>query len=51
LPQEVAVLVDDIQEAGYKTVTFNGKDLSSGVYFFHLISGKFNEMKKMVLVR
>jgi len=56
LGREVAVLVDGIEDAGYKTVYFSIKDgkannLSSGIYFYKLIAGKFVQVKKIVITR
>ncbi len=31
--REVAVLVDEVKEAGYYNATFNGSGLASGIYF------------------
>lgn len=47
----VAVLVNDIKEAGLHTVEFNGADLSSGTYFYVISAGTFKEIKKLVLVK
>lgn len=51
LGQEVATLVDGIQEAGFKSITFNARTLPSGVYFCRLQAGTFVQNKKMLLVR
>ena len=54
LGQEVAVLVDDVQEAGTYRVRLDASALSrasSGVYFYHLSAGEFSVAKKMVLIR
>jgi hypothetical protein len=55
LGREVARLVNEQQEAGYKTVEFNAKNLSSGIYYYK-ISAKsdasdFSDIKKMMLVK
>ncbi len=56
LGQQVRTLVDREQEAGSKTLLWEGTDdqgqeVASGVYFFRLQAGKFEATKRMVLVR
>jgi photosystem II stability/assembly factor-like uncharacterized protein len=51
LGQEVKLLVDEYQNAGFKSVTFNAGDLPSGIYFYRLQAGIFNSVNKMVLAR
>ncbi|GEM_PF-4222953 len=51
LGKEVAILADEMQSAGYKSVTFDASDLPSGVYYYRLQAGTFSEVKKMILVR
>ncbi|MBU8920540.1 MAG: T9SS type A sorting domain-containing protein [Bacteroidales bacterium] len=56
LGQRVAVLVDCSQERGYRTARWDGKntngaDVSSGIYFYKLQAGSFEETKKMILLR
>lgn len=53
--KEVASLVNEVQTAGYYSVTFNGSGLSSGIYFYRLISESngqsYSETKKMNLIK
>ena len=51
LGQEVATLVNEVQQAGVHTVNFNANNLSSGIYFYQLHAGNFVETKKMVLMK
>lgn len=50
--REVAALVNnELQPAGYYTITFNAINLSSGVYFCRLVAGDFVSTKKLVLLK
>lgn len=51
LGKEVTSLVNEEQSAGKYTLNFNGDGLSSGVYFYKIQSGSFNETKKMILIK
>jgi len=51
LGQQVRILHDGEQEAGFHEITFDGKDLSSGVYFYRLKAGDLVETKKLMLIR
>lgn len=51
LGEEVVTLVDEIKEAGYYEVVFDGTDVPSGVYFYTLLSNKFSTTKKMILLK
>lgn len=56
LGQRVRVLVDEYQSAGHKSVKWDGKDeqgreVSSGVYFYRIQAGDFVQSKKMVLMK
>lgn len=47
----VSVLVNEELKAGNYSFNFNGEKLSSGIYFYKLETGGFNETKKMLLVK
>jgi serine protease AprX len=49
--QLVAVLADDVQDAGSHTVLFQASGLPSGVYFYRLSTSSFTSTKKMILLR
>jgi hypothetical protein len=51
LGREVAKLVEEYQEAGYKSVEFDALNLTSGVYFYKLIASNYTSTKKMLLIR
>jgi hypothetical protein len=51
LGKEVATLVNEVKSAGQYTATFNGSNLSSGVYLYTLKSGDQTFTKKMSLVK
>ena len=51
LGREVAKLADEHQKPGIYTVTFDGSQYSSGLYFFKLKAGKFNRTRKMLLMK
>jgi hypothetical protein len=50
--QEVATLFNGEAEAGkYNLVTFDAKDLSSGIYFARLVSDRKSQIKKLLFVK
>jgi outer membrane protein assembly factor BamB len=51
LGQEVSLLIDSMQEAGYKSVEFNASGLPSGVYSYRLDAGTFTGVKKLLLLK
>jgi hypothetical protein len=51
LGQEIKTLVDDWQDAGYKTVEWDASNFSSGVYFYRIHAGSFIQTKKLILMR
>ncbi|HKI77684.1 MAG TPA: M1 family aminopeptidase [Ignavibacteriaceae bacterium] len=51
LGQRVTTLVDEVQPAGRYTVPFNASKLSSGIYYYTLVTDEFRRTKKMVLVK
>ncbi|MBX7045631.1 MAG: T9SS type A sorting domain-containing protein [Ignavibacteria bacterium] len=51
LGNEIETLVYEKQNAGSYSVTFDGANLPSGIYFYKLISNQFQETRKMVLVK
>jgi hypothetical protein len=56
LGQRVKILKDELEEAGYKTVTWDGKDetgseVASGIYFYRIQAKDFLKCKKMLLLK
>lgn len=49
--EKVAEVVNKIQQPGRYSVSFDGSNLSSGVYYYKLISGNFVSVKKMLLMK
>jgi len=51
LGREVATLVNGFTTAGVHEVQFDATNLASGVYFYKLTSGDFEQVKKMTLMK
>jgi Secretion system C-terminal sorting domain len=51
LGNEIVKLIDEEKPAGRYNIPFDAKLLPSGVYYFRLSSNKFNETKKMILLK
>ena len=51
LGSEVATLVNEEQEAGYKEVQFTGSNIASGMYVYRLQAGEYISVKKMLMVK
>lgn len=51
LGQEVATLVNDLQDAGVYRMTFDAAKFASGVYIYRLQVGSSTEARKMVIIR
>jgi hypothetical protein len=51
LGNEVETLVNEKQNTGSYSIDFNASILPSGIYFYKLVSEKYSETKKMVLVK
>jgi len=51
LGKEVGVLVNENKPAGIYSVTFNGANFPSGIYYYKLVSGDFTAVKKMMLIK
>jgi hypothetical protein len=51
LGQEVATLVDEEQQPGYRSVSWDVTDLASGTYFCNMRAGTFFASKKMLVIK
>jgi len=51
LGRQIALLVNEYQQAGNYRIDFDAKDLMSGVYVYRLKTNRFNSIKKMVLIQ
>ncbi|MEX1276452.1 MAG: choice-of-anchor B family protein [Bacteroidota bacterium] len=51
LGQDIALLVNGRRPAGAQSVTFDARDLPSGVYLYRLVAGNFSEMKRMIVLK
>ncbi|MCF6271376.1 MAG: T9SS type A sorting domain-containing protein [Melioribacteraceae bacterium] len=51
LGKEVATIFDREQPAGKYNLTFNGSNLSSGIYFYTISAGDYFEAKRMLLLK
>ena len=50
--QKVATLIkNELISPGIKEVTFDGSDLSSGIYFYTLTAGEYRDTRRMLLIR
>ncbi|RMD95530.1 MAG: T9SS C-terminal target domain-containing protein, partial [Calditrichaeota bacterium] len=51
LGREVVTLLDKTLDAGPHALSFQAKHLASGLYLYQLETGRFSEIKKMVLIK
>lgn len=51
LGRQVAMLAHDVQNAGEHSIAFRANDLSSGIYFYRLITPRSAQTNKMLLLR
>ena len=49
--KEIITLANGYFDAGIYSINFDGRNLSSGVYFYKMVTGDFSETKKMELVK
>ncbi len=51
LGREVTTLVNEERSPGYYEMIFDGKNLSSGIYFYRMESEKFSATKRLMLLK
>jgi hypothetical protein len=51
LGQIIETLLNQHMKTGYHEVDFNAQNLSSGIYFYQIQAGNFQDVKKMFLIR
>lgn len=51
LGTEIKTLINEVQSPGQYKISFDGENLSSGVYYYRIITGSYQETKKMILLR
>jgi hypothetical protein len=49
--EEIAVILNEVKDAGYYTVSFNAENLAGGVYFYEMRGNNFSDVKKMILLK
>jgi len=48
---EIAMLVNEQKQAGIHKISFNASELSSGLYIYKISAGKFEQTRKMMLLK
>jgi len=51
LGNEIMTLVNKYQKPGSYEISFDGSNLTSGIYFYRIVSGIFLDTKKMILLK
>ena len=51
LGQEIQTLVNEEKPSGNYQIEFNAANLPSGVYFYRIQAGSFNQVRKMLLIK
>ena len=49
--REVSTILNREMSKGSYTVDFNASSISTGVYFYKLVSGSFSAAKKMMVIK
>jgi hypothetical protein len=51
LGEKVATVISERMNPGNHFYQFDGKNLASGVYYYQLVAGDYQEVKKMILLK
>ena len=51
LGREVMILENEYKKSGSYKITFDGANLSSGVYYYKISAGNFEQVRKMILIK
>jgi hypothetical protein len=51
LGQKVATLVNEQKQAGNHQVEWDASGFASGIYYYRIVGGKFQDVKKMILIK
>jgi hypothetical protein len=51
LGQIIKILLNQHMRAGFHEVEFNAQNLSSGIYYYRIEAGEFQDVKKMILIK
>ena len=51
LGQKISTLVSEVQRAGQYQVEWNATGFAGGIYYYHIVAGDFQDVKKMILLR
>jgi hypothetical protein len=49
--QYIKTVKNQVLNAGYHELVFDGQNLSSGIYFYRIEAGTWQEIKKMILIK
>ena len=51
LGKEISTLINEFKQAGSYITSFNGSNLPSGIYYYKIIAGSFEQVRKMILIK
>lgn len=51
LGKEIMTLVNEFKQAGSYIASFNGSNLPSGIYYYKINAGNFDQVRKMILLK